>query len=73
MIVDIPALKKELKDQKKTDAEYSEALGVNPSTLWRLYKSGGKKMTVGQMRKTVEFLSLPHDKAIQIFLPEYSQ
>lgn len=66
--MNVEKLKAKLKEKKITDAQYANALGINISTLYRMYKAGGAKMSVGQMHQTVNFLPLTSEEAIDIFL-----
>ena len=65
--MDIEKLRAKLKEKEITDAQYANALGINISTLYRMYKKGGAKMSVGQMHLTVDFLPLTTEEAIDIF------
>lgn len=66
--MNVEKLRAKLKEKEITDAQYANALGINISTLYRMYKAGGTKMSVGQMHQTVDFLPLTNEEAVDIFL-----
>lgn len=66
--MNVEKLRAKLKEKGITDAQYASALGINISTLYRMYKAGGAKMSVGQVHKTVSFLPLTNEEAVDIFL-----
>ena len=51
-----------------TVAVFAREIGMNPSTFYRKLATNGLDLTVGQMHKAVEVLSLTKNDAVLIFL-----
>lgn len=70
MIVDINLLREKISHKRMSIPEFSEAIGIDPSTFYRKIEAGGLSFTVGQMHKTSEILSLTKKESCAIFLAE---
>lgn len=70
MFVNTNLLRQKIANSGLTIAEFSQKIGINPSTFYRKLDSGGIKFTVGQMHQTASILGLNKKEAIEIFLGE---
>ena len=73
MFVNIKLLRQKIEEQGLTIGEFSNEIGINPSTFYRKVDNGGYKFTIGQMHKSVAVLDLNKQEAIDIFLNGNSQ
>lgn len=68
MTVDVDSLKAKIREKGLTVAVFARETGMNPSTFYRKLAKNGLDLTVGQMHKAVEVLSLTKNDAVLIFL-----
>jgi len=73
VVIDTKTLKEKIGKRKMSIAEFSRAIGIDPSTFYRKMEDGGLSFTVGQMHKTGEVLNLTASELGSIFLFENSQ
>lgn len=70
MYVDTMKLRGKIAELDLTLAQYAAAIGINPSTLHRKFQTDCVSLTIGQIHKSVETLSLTKAEAGDIFFAD---
>ena len=68
MQTNMDKLRGKMAENKITQEELAEKIGIDPSTFYRKMKTEGTSFTVGQMHKIVDVLDLSSTEAAAIFL-----
>lgn len=68
MQTNMDKLRGKMAENKITQEELAETIGIDSSTFYRKMKFNGANFTVGQMHKIADALNLSPDEALTIFL-----
>jgi len=69
-LVKTELLKSKIKEKGLSVADVANEIGVNPSTLFRKFQSGGNAFTVGQVAEISTLLELTKDEVNHIFFDD---
>lgn len=66
-MANINKLKGKIIERESTQATLANEIGIDKSTLYRKFKSGGDTFEIWEVRKIVEFLKLDEQEVNEIF------